>query len=488
MTVPQPTFATSHLVKSRSLAISGISALLLLPCFWHRRIEAGDLPSHVYNAWLAQLVQQGKASGLYTVWQWTNVLFDLLLLYCSKLFGFTFGPKVAVAVCVLIFFWGVFAMAAKASGRWPWLLTPLLAMLAYGFTFNMGFFNYYLSLGLGCFALTFFWNRKKQDLLLGAIFLMLVILAHPLGSLWAVATPLYVWLRKRLPTPLGFAIPAAAIAIFGGVHWYFLRTTKIEVAWPEAPFYFWNGADQFIVYSAFTRWIAIACLLIAGAWIGYGILHWKQHSETHKKFPLLTELYVLSFIITCLLPQDLRPHPDGPWMGVLVARLTLITAIFGLCALSSLRPNKPLAAALAICAVAYFVLLYRDTATINRLEQNAEALTANLPYGTLVIPTIRTPDSRIPFIGHVVDRACIGHCFIYSNYEPPSADFRVRATEDSPVIVSNEGDSEEMEAGAYIVQPTDPPFINIYQCSEFDPTIVCARKLVPGDHTGPPAH
>src|ERR1700751_5414799 len=25
-----------------------ISALLLLPCFWHKRIEAGDLPSHTY--------------------------------------------------------------------------------------------------------------------------------------------------------------------------------------------------------------------------------------------------------------------------------------------------------------------------------------------------------------------------------------------------------------------------------------------------------
>jgi hypothetical protein len=29
-----------------------ISVFVLLPCFWHKSIEAGDLPSHTYNAWL----------------------------------------------------------------------------------------------------------------------------------------------------------------------------------------------------------------------------------------------------------------------------------------------------------------------------------------------------------------------------------------------------------------------------------------------------
>ena len=45
--------------------VLGISAALLLPCFWHRHIEAGDLGSHLYNAWLAQLIENGQAPGLY---------------------------------------------------------------------------------------------------------------------------------------------------------------------------------------------------------------------------------------------------------------------------------------------------------------------------------------------------------------------------------------------------------------------------------------
>jgi hypothetical protein len=28
-----------------------VSAIVLIPCFWHRHIEAGDLGSHTYIAW-----------------------------------------------------------------------------------------------------------------------------------------------------------------------------------------------------------------------------------------------------------------------------------------------------------------------------------------------------------------------------------------------------------------------------------------------------
>ena len=42
-----------------------ISALVIVPCLWQPRIEAGDLPSHVYNAWLGHLITTGRlpASG-----------------------------------------------------------------------------------------------------------------------------------------------------------------------------------------------------------------------------------------------------------------------------------------------------------------------------------------------------------------------------------------------------------------------------------------
>src|SRR5713101_9561512 len=87
------------------LRVSLLSALLAVPSFWHRRIEAGDLASHVYNAWLAQLIEKGQAPGLYLASRWNNVLFDVALLRVANLFGFGAAEKIVVSICVLVFFW-----------------------------------------------------------------------------------------------------------------------------------------------------------------------------------------------------------------------------------------------------------------------------------------------------------------------------------------------------------------------------------------------
>src|ERR1700747_2037667 len=149
-----------HFVRAKFWIILLISVVLLIPCFWHRHIEAGDLGSHVYNAWLAQLIQRGQAPGLYLARQWNNVLFDFLLLKLGNVFGLCAAQKILVPLCVLIFFWGAFSLIAAVSRCPPWFLLPCLAMLAYGWTFNVGFFNYYLSLGLGFFGISIVWGAE----------------------------------------------------------------------------------------------------------------------------------------------------------------------------------------------------------------------------------------------------------------------------------------------------------------------------------------
>src|SRR5579872_712045 len=104
------------------LSIVGVSAALLLPIFWHRRIEAGDVASHLYNAWLVQLIQQGKAPGLWIARQWNNVLFDWLLSWFGAAFGLHAAERIAVSLAVLVFFWGAFALIGAATRRAPWTL------------------------------------------------------------------------------------------------------------------------------------------------------------------------------------------------------------------------------------------------------------------------------------------------------------------------------------------------------------------------------
>jgi len=121
---------------------------------------------------------------------------------------------------------------------------------------------------------------------------------------------------------------------------------------------------------------------------------------------------------------------------------------------------------------------------LNRMEANAEKLVSNLPL-TRVIVTVRSPvDSRISFIGHSVERACIGHCFSYANYEPASQEFRVRVRKGSPVVTSSTDDAEDMASGEYEVDDTDLPLKQIYQCDAKDLTKLCIRDLEAGEING----
>jgi hypothetical protein len=361
-------------------------------------------------------------------------------------------------------------------------------MLAYGYTFNMGFFNYYLSIGLACFGLAILWKEPQRwDWLAAILLFVLATFAHPIGPLWFAGTLAYMLIRMKIRWPWRLILPATIIAIFFAGHWYLENWSDFEFSWPEKPFYIFNGLDQVVLYSARYRFVAYALLAIFIIWLASEFIQRGGAPSSSSPFSFSVELYLVAFCVTSLLPQNLRGGPYSAWIGLLVSRLTIISAIFTVCILSSLWSNKPAAIAALACSLFFFALLYRDTATLNRLESHAESLTAKLPFGTLVIPTVTSPpDSRVQFVHHIVDRACIGHCFTYSNYEPSSSQFHVRVVPGSPIIASSAAEAQEMEAGNYVVRPSDPPFVDIYQCDPIDFTVLCARRLNPGEQTGAP--
>jgi hypothetical protein len=472
-------------VRGKKWLVLVVSVAMMVPCLWHRRIEAGDLGSHVYNAWLAQLIEKDRAPGLYLVHQWNNVLFDWMLLHAANVEGFVTAEKIVVSVCVLIFFWGVFAFVAAASGKPPWFLAPCIAMLAYGFSFNMGFLNYYLSVGLASFSLALLWRGRGLERLLGLGAVPFVLLAHPLGLVWLVGTALYVFLWTKLPKWWNLALPASAVAALFVVRWYLAHRAQFAVNWSDTPFYLLNGADQLVLYGNRYVWLAWTAMLFGIASFFFQARASRDDKASLKSLILPLQLYFVAICATALLPEDLRPSLYGGWIGLLVFRLTTISAIFGLCVLTCLKPKKWQFAGFMAVAIVFFVFLYQDTKALNRMESNAEKLFSGLPYGTRVIPTIGAPeDSRVQFIGHLVDRACIGRCFTYSNYEPSSGQFRIRARKGSPLATDSADDSSDMEGGSYKVQDTDLPLVQIYQCDEVDPTRLCLHDLAGGETTG----
>ena len=461
------------------------SAVLVIPCWWHRRIEAGDLASHVYNAWLAQLIEKGQAPGLYTAKRWTNILFDVLLLRAANVFGLVAAQKIVVSICVLVFFWGVFVVIRTITERPPWYLTPCVAMLAYGYSFNMGFMNYYLSLGLACFGLAILWRGKGIDRIGGTVFAALALLAHPIGFLWLMGVLAYAKLKAKFPGWWKLALPLASISPFAAVYWYTSHRPSMLADWDRGSFYLYNGADQLELYGRRYFFLAGVAFLFGVICAAVDLYARRRDGSLSKPCELLFELYLVTFCATVLLPENLRPTFSNGWIGLLGSRLTTISAILGLGVLGCLRPRRWHLAGFSACAAVFFVFLYQDTGWLNRLEANAEMLVRDLPAGTRVIVTARAPaDSRVTFIAHAAERACIGHCFSYANYEPASGEFRVRVRKGSPVVTSSTDDAEDMASGEYEVDDTDLPLKQIYQCGGNDLTKLCIRDLEAGEVNG----
>ncbi len=499
---------SSRFTREHARRILAISALLLVPCCWHRRIEASDLGSHVYNAWLAQLIHRGQAPGLWIAHQWTNVLFDLLLSFFGSIFGlagkFHLAEKFAVSLCVLIFFWGAFALVSAATRRAPWLLTPVIALVAYGYTFRMGFFNYYLAIGLSFFALAIFWRGRGWERLLSLAIAPFVLLAHVIGFIWLIGAAIYVWLAEMVPGRKQFLLLVPAVGALIAQHYYFWRHFVVEAA-PRSPLWY-SGADQLLLYG--DRYWICADALIAFVVIALAIdviRRWrKPHIYTQSDtqgdrnsgrnfigdFAIPLQLYIVAELAVPLLPRGIQLPHTVP-IALLTDRLTSVSAVLLCCLLGAMRPSRWHLAASAAIALVFFAFVYQDTAALNRMEAQAERLVRTLPQNSRVMATIEPPwESRI-LIQHMIDRACIGYCFSYGNYEPSTGVFRVRSTPGNPYVLNNYSDAVDMEDGYYTVQPKDLPAYEVYEC---DPTgmLLCIRPLAAGEendatgyHPGP---
>jgi MFS family permease len=469
-------------------AVVLVSALLLVQCFWHSRIQAGDLGSHVYNAWLAQLIEHHQISGLMIARQGSNVLFDLLLLHTANLAGFVAAEKIVVGLAVLVFFWGSFSFLAAASGRPPWLLMPFLFILSYGYVFHMGFMNYYLSIGLALVALALSWRGEAGNWLAAVALSAVSFLAHPLGFLLAATVSAYIWIWRILPRWWRLAVPALALTGLVALRFFFASHQAFEADWRATGFLQLLGQDQLNLFGRryeILSWVALAwgtvCALAA-------IYDWSFREKVPSAtLRLALELYLVAVVATFCLPENFRTNIYAGWIGLLVSRLTLVTAIFGLLVLASLRLPRWSAYGASLLGAVFFLFLYQDTGKLDRMEANARVVVQQLPVGTRIVAVASPPgDWRIEFIHHSIERACIGRCFSFANYEPSSLQFRIRALPGGFFVTDSADKSEAMSSGDYLVQKDDLPLTSIYQCDDADFTRLCAHALREGQKAEDP--
>ncbi len=464
-----------------------ISLLLLVPCFWHRYIQAGDLGSHLYNAWLAELIDRGQATGLSLAPQWNNVLFDWLLTWTGRVAGYWAAEKFVVSACVLIFFWGAFALISALTGRRPWWVLPVVAMLAYGWTFHMGFFNYYLGVGLSfwCLAGVVAWPGLKK--LWVAPLALLMYVAHPMAALWCAGAAAFLVLARRVPKRLRWLPLMLAAAGALGVRLY-LKSHYETAYLPLLQVAGMNGSDQLVLRDAY-RWLAYAVGVGAVAMVMAELVRcWREPGVFWARFGLPLQLYVLTLFAALALP-DFIVLPESGRFGFVIARLSLICAVAACGVLTAVQPRRLPHAFSAVIAAGYFALNYVDTAALNRLEARVGALLDNVGREERVMSTLQFggqgTGARVLF-HHVVDRQCIGRCWSYGNYEPATQHFRVRAEPGNRIVATTKRDVDDMWGGGYVVKPEDLPAWQIYHPDD-DWTEVAIRPLAAGEKNGAPA-
>jgi hypothetical protein len=251
----------------------------------------------------------------------------------------------------------------------------------------------------------------------------------------------------------------------------------------DQPFYFFNGADQLLLFGDRYRIPAEAWLGLAAICIAADLILRRREKGVWEKYAVALQLYMLLAAVIALLPDELRLPQYAVGLSLLTPRVTSLSAICLICVLAVMQPRKWHLAGFAAIALVFFSFLYQDTRALNRMEQQVEHLVHTLPPNQRVVGTIPKPlDSRV-LIDHMLDRACIGWCFSYGNYEPASQAFRIRAQPKNPEVLANGEDAADTQAGEYEVRPEDLPLYQIGFCApqQLD---LCIRSLQAGEQNG----
>jgi hypothetical protein len=282
---------------------------------------------------------------------------------------------------------------------------------------------------------------------------------------------------------LRWSIFEAAIAAVFAAHFYVLRFRTL--LWDTPEFYKMNGSDQLALFSPRYSWLALAAFLFGLVCVLSGVIREWKTSDTRWSFRGPLELWAVLLFTAAMVPEMVYLPQWAAAAGLIISRITSISAVLALAVVSSLKPRKWHLVGFGTLAAVFFIWTYQDTDVRSRMEERIYALTRTLPYGQKVTATISPAVySRIPFLDHMVARACIGHCFSYQNYEPSTLQFRIRVQAGSPVVTSSTDDFWAMELGEYRVQSRDLPLSQIYQCDEKDFTRLCIRSLSPGEQNG----
>jgi len=460
-----------------------VAVLILVPCLWQPSIEAGDLASHTYNAWLAGQIEMGKvpAGSVTLTHPVTNVLSDWALQALVYKIGRADAERIVAGAAVEIFFWGAFCFIAAVAGQRCWIIAPSLAMIAYGLIFHLGFLNFYISTGLSLWMMTLLWRPRHPRMWLAIPIAVLALLAHALPLLGAVAALLYVYGLRRVPEASRWGVFIAGVCLL-----VLLQTTlltRFPTRWVPADILRLDGITELTGAGQMWLYGAQYLIVVAGILLVWFFLFLERLDRGSILADPIIHLWALAMLAFILLPRQIQfPQYRFP-LAFIQPRISFFIAVFFCAVVAGGLHGRGLTRASCLLAGAFFTMLFLDARSFNQVDAELNKVVAALPPGQRLVAAFEDTSSvQLNGLIHLSSGACIGRCWDYGNYEPATAQFRVQASAPNGVVADNMDLVAEIEHGHHIVTAQEAPLYSVCRVKGSDAQFEL-RKLTAGETT-----
>jgi len=305
----------------------------------------------------------------------------------------------------------------------------------------------------------------------------IIVTAHIFGFVWFAGAAAYIKIAEIVPLRFRYLIATASVGILALTSWWL--SAHYRAAAPAHSVFLLNGLDQLVLTPSYLAPVA-SFILFLGISVGLDLMGYGGVTNSFNERQVLLHLYLVVESCVFLMPDAVYVPQIAVPVTLIAERTTTITAVL-LCAFIAVeRSRRWQFPALLGISVFFFALLYSDTTKQSGMEQEMERLTRTVATGERVLVTIHQPPKYRFSTIHLLDEACVGHCFAYGNYEAPSAAFQLRALRGNRFVMSNAEQAGAMERGDYVVQPEDLPAYQIYQCGPAWMTL-CIHTLQAGE-------
>jgi hypothetical protein len=265
-----------------------------------------------------------------------------------------------------------------------------------------------------------------------------------------------VWSARRASQRTRARLMAGGLLIMGAVHLAISRTLISN--WSPNQISLATGVDQVWVFDG-KYYFVLAGLLLIWSSLFLDLLHHRSVREVVSTLPF--QLCLLSAAAVFILPTAVLIPGFQHALVYIAERMSLGVGICVCAVLGMAQPRSLQRYGLMAVALVFFIFLFRDERALNGFEDRMDGVLAQVPAGRRVVSPIVDPAIRVNALAHMIDRACVGRCYSYANYEPSTAQFRIRVVADNPYVVADYGDSWNWQNGKHMVRERELPMFKI---------------------------